>query len=182
LSVLSPTRKQYRIPALFIDDFCKNLNLEETFIKDKVVNSLRMVLTKLDYDAKFQEIKTDLATMFLPLLPGVSRLTCSPAHSVMALNQTPLSHISQMVAEIEVISGMEIKIKRSVLISMLWVLKHANPLLLTAWYVLAAPPCSQRITLICRVGSCRWGERDEFLTDFVQMLELCVTSFPVCAA
>lgn len=43
-----------------------------------------------------------------------------------------------MVAEIEQISGMEIKIKRSVLINMLWVLKHANPQLLTAWY---SSPC-----------------------------------------
>jgi hypothetical protein len=76
--VIELIRAKYRLPALLIDDFVKNLSLEEAFIKEKVVNALRSVLTKLDYDARFPEIKPDLAMMFLPLIPAVCSVPLNP--------------------------------------------------------------------------------------------------------
>jgi hypothetical protein len=61
-----------------------------------------------------------------------------------------------MVGEIEAISNMEIKMKRMTLVCLLWVLKNVDKSLLRLW----------------------WADGDEVLADFIQLLDLCVHTFP----
>ena len=51
--ILIAIRAKYPLAAMFIDDVIRNLSLREAIMREKVINSLRLILTKFDYDRRW---------------------------------------------------------------------------------------------------------------------------------
>jgi hypothetical protein len=69
--VMDAVREKYRLVGLFVDDWCKSLALKEAVILEKVINTMRHVITKHEYDAQHQQQKPLIALMYLPMVQGV---------------------------------------------------------------------------------------------------------------
>ena len=99
--LLSTLRSAYRLCSLFLDDYVHHLSAREAVIRDAVIDSLRLFLTKQDHDARWRSAKPLIATMLFPLIPAL----CD---------------------EVDVVAGMEPRTRRSVLAPFLWTL-HQLP-------------------------------------------------------
>jgi hypothetical protein len=66
----------YPLPAMLVSTVVEHLSFREKSLRAPVVDMLRTCLTKIEFDERYQNesCKTDIATMFFPLLPAVRTL------------------------------------------------------------------------------------------------------------
>jgi hypothetical protein len=108
--VMRSIKERFRLVDLFVHDWSKNLHLKEPVILEKVINCLRHVLTKHDFDSSSQQHKAAIATMYLPLIPAV-------------------------VEELDAIREMDLKNRRAAMVCVLWVMRNVPKDLIRQWWV-----------------------------------------------
>ena len=102
-------RSDYRLCALLIDDFVHHLSVKEPLLRDAVVDCLRLFLTKTDFDHRWRSAKPLIAQALFPLIPAL----CD---------------------EVEVVTALEPRARRNVLLPFMWILHQLPPtVLLTLW-------------------------------------------------
>jgi len=218
--LLSRLRSKYPLITLFLHDYISTLcRMRESLIRDKIVNSLRHFLTKLDYDARWQSKKSSIATMFMPLIPAmmdaqaeILRMQDSKAregssngeHSMLSdtreasgLKQSAAASVASFSATASSsntsnskdssASGEEGKVRRNILVCVLWVLKNTPLPLLRIWWqrdVLRGGHSGNSTGSGSRENSYSGGtggdgyHNEGPTLDLLQLLDACIVAFP----
>jgi hypothetical protein len=207
--LLARIKTKYPLIALFISDYVRNLSRSrESLIRDKIITSLRHFLTKVDYDVRWQSNKAEIAVMFLPLLPAhldeldilksaadrerereqeveghvtaqISSHKAHPNSSSSSSSTSPLSPSSASAGG----GAEEAKLRRNILVCVLWVLKNVPLDLLRTWWrrdllAQSAQTATASSSRENSVSDRDQGHNEGPLLDFLLLLDTCVTSFP----
>jgi dedicator of cytokinesis protein 6/7/8 len=133
--VLGAVRESFLLPGILIDFVHMNMGFQQKEIQATVVESVAAILRGHELDVRYSlEEKAQIATMYLPFLQSCS-------------------------VRLETIQEMDSTVRRTLLVSVIWMLQRLPPNVLFAW----------------------WKQEDpNTLADFLQVLRLAVVEFKYC--
>lgn len=122
-------KQRHRLCTIVCSDVVRCLQCSEEVIKEKVINTLQAILTTFDHDKFTQPFKDRVALMFFPLLYD-------------------LCHNIELAHELRPVQ------RRSILVCVLWVLKHVQTEYLQHWLSTIGPTTTAAFLSILNQSLC----------------------------